>query len=88
MSQKLVKIQAQKILIALLIRSLVKSQQPLEKININQADLIELQKLTGVGQKKAQDIIDFRTKNGDFKSLEDLGKVSGFGDKTLEKIER
>jgi len=57
-----------------------------EKININQADLTELQKLTGVGQKKAQDIIDFRTKNGDFKSLEDLGKVSGFGDKTLEKL--
>ena len=76
------KIQAQKILTALLIRSLVKS----EKININQADLTELQKLTGVGQKKAQDIIDFRTKNGDFKSLEDLGKVSGFGDKTLEKL--
>jgi len=57
-----------------------------EKININQADVTELQKLTGVGQKKAQDIIDFRTKNGDFKSLEDLGKVSGFGDKTLEKL--
>ncbi len=57
-----------------------------EKININQADLTELQKLTGVGQKKAQDIIDFRTENGDFKSLEDLGKVSGFGDKTLEKL--
>ncbi len=56
------------------------------KININKADLTELQKLTGIGQKKAQDIIHFRMKNGDFKSIEDLGKVSGFGDKTLEKL--
>ena len=56
------------------------------KININKADLTELQKLTGIGQKKVQDIIDFRMKNGDFKSIEDLGKVSGFGDKTLEKL--
>lgn len=56
------------------------------KVNINKADLTELQKLTGIGQKKAQDIIDFRMKNGDFKSIEDLGKVSGFGDKTLEKL--
>ncbi|MFG7387884.1 ComEA family DNA-binding protein [Lactococcus lactis] len=28
----------------------------------------------------------FSDENGDFKSLEDLGKVSGFGDKTLEKL--
>ncbi len=36
--------------------------------------------------KKAQTIVDYRTKNGDFKTLDDLNKVSGIGDKTIEKI--
>ncbi|MDR0297634.1 MAG: helix-hairpin-helix domain-containing protein [Streptococcaceae bacterium] len=56
------------------------------KVNINTADLTELQTLSGVGAKKAQDIIDYRTKNGAFKTVEDLGNVAGFGDKTLEKL--
>jgi competence protein ComEA len=56
------------------------------KININTADLSQLQSLSGIGQKKAQDIIDYRTQNGPFKSIEDLGNVSGFGEKSLDKI--
>ena len=56
------------------------------KVNINTADLTQLQTLSGVGAKKAQDIIDYRTQNGNFQSIDDLGKVSGFGEKTLAKL--
>ena len=56
------------------------------KININTADLTELQQLSGVGAKKAQDILDYRSENGSFQTVEELSKVSGFGPKTLEKL--
>lgn len=56
------------------------------KININTADLTELQQLSGVGAKKAQDILDYRSENGSFQTVEELTKVSGFGPKTLEKL--
>lgn len=56
------------------------------KININTADLTELQQLSGVGAKKAQDILDYRSENSSFESVEELTKVSGFGPKTLEKL--
>ena len=57
-----------------------------EKVNLNTADLTQLQTLSGIGAKKAQDIIDYRTQNGPFQSIDDLNKVSGFGDKTLAKL--
>lgn len=60
--------------------------QTTDKININTADLAQLQKLSGVGLKKAQDIIDYREQNGKFNQPEDLGNVSGFGEKSLEKL--
>lgn len=56
------------------------------KININTADSVELQKLNGIGEKKAQQIISYRQKNGQFKQIEDLKQVSGIGDKTFETL--
>lgn len=56
------------------------------KININTADSAELQKLNGIGEKKAQQIISYRQKNGQFKQIEDLKQVSGIGDKTFETL--
>jgi competence protein ComEA len=55
-------------------------------VNINTADAKTIaDSLSGIGLKKAQAIIDYRTKNGAFKSIEDLSQVSGIGVKTIEK---
>lgn len=57
-----------------------------QKININTADATELQQLSGIGEKKAADIIKYREENGSFQTVEDLTKVSGIGEKTLENL--
>lgn len=56
------------------------------KININTADVVLLQQLTGVGPVTAQKIVDYREQNGSFTAIEDLKKVSGIGEKTFEKM--
>ena len=52
-------------------------------VNINSATKEQLESLDGIGPVKAQAIIDYRKKNGPFKSLEDLKKVDGIGDATV-----
>ena len=42
--------------------------------------------LTGIGESKAQSIVDYRTKNGSFSSIEDITKVSGIGEAMFNKI--
>lgn len=56
-------------------------------VNINTADAQKIaDSVSGLGLKKAQAIVDYRAKNGEFKTFDDLNKVSGIGDKTIEKI--
>ena len=55
-------------------------------VNINTASAAELQTLSGIGPSMAQSIIDERTKNGAFASVDDLMRVSGIGEKKLAKI--
>ena len=62
------------------------SPKDTDKVNLNTADLALLQKLSGVGMKKAQDIIDYREQNGNFKTIEELVNVSGFGAKSIDKL--
>ena len=55
-------------------------------VNINTATKEELTTLKGIGDKRAQDIIDYRTKNGSFKSVDELEKVPGIGPGTMKQI--
>jgi competence protein ComEA len=55
-------------------------------INLNLASARELEELPGVGPVLAQRIVDWRTVNGSFRSVDELGEVSGIGDSLLSQI--
>ena len=55
-------------------------------VNINTASKKELDALPGIGETLAQRIIDYRSANGPFSTVDELTKVKGIGEKTLEKL--
>lgn len=59
---------------------------PGPKVSLNSADEVQLQVLPGVGPALAARIIDWRTTNGPFSTIEQLTNVSGIGEKTFEKM--
>ncbi|WP_283678837.1 helix-hairpin-helix domain-containing protein [Lentilactobacillus sp. Marseille-Q4993] len=56
------------------------------KINLNTADKTKLQELNGIGEKKADQIIGYRKSHGQFKKIEEIKDVPGFGDKTFDNL--
>lgn len=56
------------------------------KININTATAEELEKIKGVGEKTAADIIEYREKNGRFKTIADITKIKGIGEKKFNSM--
>jgi competence protein ComEA len=55
-------------------------------VNLNTATVEQLEVLNGIGPAKAQAIVDYRKKNGNFKTVDDLNNVPGISDKTLAKL--
>lgn len=56
-------------------------------VNLNTATVSDLQQLTGIGEKKAQKIVDYRTAHGSFQTVKDLAQVPGFGEKTVANLQ-
>ncbi|MGH8556705.1 MAG: ComEA family DNA-binding protein [Methylococcales bacterium] len=56
-----------------------------EPLDINTATAEQFETLVGIGKTKAQAIVSDREKNGSFKSVDDLARVSGIGPATIEK---
>jgi competence protein ComEA len=55
-------------------------------VNLNSATQAQLESVQGIGPAKARAIIDYRSKMGPFRSVDDLKKVTGFGEKTVARM--
>ena len=56
-------------------------------VNLNTASQADLEELPGVGPVLAQRILDWRTEHGRFTTVDELGEVSGIGEKTFAQLQ-
>lgn len=61
------------------------SEANTQSVNINTADVATLASLNGIGQSKAEAIVDYRNEHGAFTTPEELANVRGIGSKTVAK---
>ena len=73
-------------LLLMLIAFFAFSGMAMAAVNLNTASKAELETVSGIGPQKAEAILAYRNKNGPFKKVDDLKKVSGFGDKSVAKM--
>ena len=59
---------------------------PKPTVNLNTATVDQLMTLPGIGQKTAERIIEYRTKSGGFKKIEELMNIKGIGEKSFLKL--
>jgi len=57
-----------------------------QKVDLNRAETWLLQALPGIGEGKAEQIVDYRAENGPFRSVDDLLKIKGFGKSAVDNI--
>ncbi len=57
------------------------------KVDLNRATAAELEELPGVGPVLAQRIVDWRTEHGRFANVDELGEVSGIGEKIFAQLQ-
>ncbi len=75
-------------LFAAIAASLLLALPAFAAVDLNTASQAELETVKGIGPTKAKAIIEFRKKNGNFKSVDDLDKVPGFGKKTVDSVKK
>lgn len=63
-----------------------KAEAPAAPVDVNAAGIDQLTAVPGIGKSLAQRIVSFREKNGAFAKVDDLLKVQGIGEKSLEKL--
>lgn len=72
--------------LGLLAAFLVSTQLVLAAVNINTASFEELDAVKTISPAKAKAIVEYRTKNGPFKSIDELKNVKGFGTKSIARV--
>lgn len=76
-----------KFLILIALALLLSTGVAIAEVNVNTATKAELTELPGIGEVKAQAIIDYREAEGDFKTLAELNEVNGIGEATVADLE-